>query len=115
MKRTTKWLVSPALLATMFFLVLPQGAWSGEKKGFVDVLGEAGIWGKAFPAALSSVPAWRHVGETEIALTPQRILGARPFDTHQDAERVLGELRIALATKGPRTSPSFSSVIGQED
>jgi hypothetical protein len=60
------------------------------------------IWGPQFPAVLNLIPAWRALGENEITLSGDRLVGDRQLSSLEDARSLRSQLQGFLAK--PRVS-----------
>jgi hypothetical protein len=67
-----------------------------------SILTNRTIWGPQFPAVLNSLPAWRALGEDEITLSGDRLLGDRLLGSLADARSLRSQLQGFLAN--PRVS-----------
>ena len=99
------------LLPLVFGATLPAFAQSGQGPAVIKILTARGLFGKDFPAALASLPAWRRAGEESVAVFPDRIVGATPFKAAEAAQPARSALGEALRQATPAAGPSFATAL----
>jgi hypothetical protein len=101
-----------ALLALtfMFGWASPAFAQDDQASMAAKILNTRALWGKDFPAALASLPAWERVGERTIAIFPAQIVGSTPFETRESAEPTRAALGEALNRAVPAATPPFTDL-----
>ena len=99
------------VLPLVFGLALPAAGQGDQASDVVKILSTSTLWGKDFPAALSSLPHWNRIGEHTVALFPDRFLGATPFRTAEAAQPTRVALSQALSQTGPSPVPAFVELL----
>lgn len=75
------------------------------------ILTDSTLWGKDFPAVLANLPAWRDIGESTIAVFPDRVLGGTPYPTRDDAQPMISRLQEALGRPRGTPQPDFAALL----
>lgn len=101
------------VLPLVFGLALPAAGQGDQASDIVKILSTRTLWGKDFPAALSSLPHWNRIGERTVALFPDRFLGATPFRTAEAAQPTRVALSQALSQTAPSPVPAFVELLGR--
>jgi hypothetical protein len=99
-----------ALLILMFGLASPASAQDDQASTITKILNTRALWGKDFPAALASLPAWDRAGEHAIAIFPAQIVGTTPFKTPEAAQPARAALSAALSQPLPEAAPPFTDL-----
>lgn len=91
------------LVISLLLLVLPynQPPQTNRTASLPAILNDNSLWGKDFSAALPSLPAWQQVGEPQVTVFSDRIIGSRTYERPEAAQSGATELRRALATPRP--------------
>jgi hypothetical protein len=109
MKRTlAKWLLLSA--AACLGGMLTGAAVQAPEPALAEILSNRAVFGKEFGAALRTLPAWNVVGEHEVAVFGQQIVGSTPYDTKQAAEKRAVQLNQALTKMQPQLKPEYSAL-----
>jgi hypothetical protein len=70
-----------------------------------------GLWGKDYPAALASLPAWNRVGEKRVAVFADRIIGSSRHKTREEAEAEAKRFSEAVKELRPKPVPKFEALL----
>src|SRR5258708_2494717 len=84
-----------------------------EEKGnaLAKIFGEPGLWGKGYPAALASLPAWNRLGEKKVAVFVDRMVGGSPHKTREEAQREAEKFTEAVKALRPKPAPKFEAFL----
>jgi hypothetical protein len=93
-------------------LSLTAAGQGDEKATLVKIFTTRALWGKDSPAALAFLPAWRRIGERTIAIFPDRIVGATPFKTAEEAQQARATVDRAF-TERPPIAPEFEELLAR--
>jgi hypothetical protein len=97
-------------LTLMIGLASPIFAQADQASVVVKILNTRGLWGKDFPAALLSLPAWERVGERLVAIFPDRIVGTTPFRTRDAAQPTRATFDQAVSQPAPTPNSPFADL-----
>jgi hypothetical protein len=105
------WLALPLALG----LATPAIGQGKQASMIAKILTTPGLWGKDFPAALASLPAWKRAGDPSVAIFPDRIVGATPFKTTESAQSARTAMIQALNQRPPAAEPFVELLKGQTE
>jgi hypothetical protein len=97
-------------LTLMIGLASPVFPQTDQASVVVKILNTRGLWGKDFPTALLSLPAWERVGERSIAIFPDRIVGTTPFRTRDAAQPTRTTFDQAVSQPPPSPNSPFADL-----
>jgi hypothetical protein len=92
-------------------LVTPASGQADKSAAIARILTTRALWGKDFAAGLASLPHWNSAGERAVAIFPDRIVGATPFRTAEEAQTRRGALSQALGQRRPSAAPAFTDLL----
>jgi hypothetical protein len=70
-----------------------------------------GLWGKDYPAALASLPAWNRLGEKRVWVFADRVIGSSPHKTREEAQAEAKRFNEAVKELRTRPAPKFESLL----
>src|SRR6516162_1993593 len=82
-----------------------------KANALAKIFGEPGLWGKDYPAALASLPAWNRLGEKRVWMFADRIIGGSPHKTREEAQGEAERLTEAVKALRPRPAPKFEALL----
>ena len=84
-----------------------------EEKGnaLAKIFGEPGIWGKDYPAALASLPAWNRLGEKRVWVFANQMIGGLPHKTREEAQGEAERFTEAVKALRPKPAPKFEALL----
>ena len=86
-----------------------------QERSLEDILTDQALWGKGFPSALATLPAFARAGEKQVWIFRDRVLGGTKFRNREEADRQASRLSDALKVMqntGPR-SAKLKAYMGQ--
>jgi hypothetical protein len=101
------------LLSTAVLAMVASSSALPQEAQLVRILGESGLWGQDWPAALASLPAWRQAGEQTVEIFLHRVVGATQYDNRETAQRTTDKLVRAMEQPRPDINPAFASRLEQ--
>lgn len=81
------------------------------RSAIVKILNDRTLFGRDFPAALAFLSSWSQIGEREVHIYPDRIVGATQYKTLEEAQQAADRLRQATAGPRPTPSPEFVELL----
>lgn len=84
---------------TSLFVLLSVTSAQAPQPSLLQILANRSVFGKDFPAALASVPAWAAVEERRVVVLAHEVVGGTPFTTKEEAEKRALRLRQALQNR----------------
>jgi hypothetical protein len=82
-----------------------------KANALAKIFGEPGLWGKDYPAALASLPAWNRLGEKRVWMFADRIIGGSPHKTREEAQGEAERFTEAVKALRPRPAPKFEALL----
>jgi len=73
-----------------------------------------GLWGKDYPAALASLPAWNRLGEKRVWVFTDRVIGGSPHKTREEAQAEAGRFSEAVKELRPKPVPKFEALLKEK-
>jgi len=92
-------------------VVTPASGQADKNAAITRILTTRALWGKDFAAGLASLPHWNSSGERAVAVFPDRIVGATPFKTAEEAQARRAALSQALSQRRPSAAPAFTELL----
>jgi hypothetical protein len=84
------------------------------KDALAKIFTAPGLWGKDYPAALASLPAWNRIGEKRVAVFADRIIGGSPHKTREEAEVEAKKFSEAVKELRLRPAPKFEKLLKEK-
>jgi hypothetical protein len=75
------------------------------------ILKDPQLWGPDFPKALAYIPAWAQIGEREVLIFHNRVMGSTQYRSSGDAIQARDRLAVALRQAGLRPKESFRTML----
>ena len=75
-----------------------------QERSLEDILTDQALWGKGFPSALATLPAFARAGEKQVWIFRDRVVGGTKFSNREEADRQARRLSDALKSM-QNTSP----------
>ncbi|MFN2576184.1 MAG: hypothetical protein ABR607_00675 [Pyrinomonadaceae bacterium] len=87
-----------------------------QQRALEDILTDPALWGKGFPSALATLPAFARAGEKQVIIFHDRMLGGTKFRDREEADQQARRLSDALKSMNasPR-SAKLKAYLGQRD
>jgi hypothetical protein len=82
-----------------------------KANALAKIFGEPDLWGKDYPAALASLPAWNRLGEKRVWVFADRIIGGSPHKTREEAQGEAERFSEAIKALRPRPAPKFEALL----
>jgi hypothetical protein len=73
-----------------------------------------GLWGKDYPAALASVPAWNRLGEKRVWVFADRVIGGSPHKTREEAQAEATRFSEAVKELRTKPAPKFEALLREK-
>jgi hypothetical protein len=81
------------------------------KDALVKIFTAPGLWGKDYPAALASLPAWNRLGEKSVWVFADRVIGGLPHKTREEAQAEAKRFSEAVKELRPKPVPKFETLL----
>jgi len=108
----SKVLVGIAGAACALFACVSPAAPQGQAKASLErILTDGALWGKDFPAVLAYFRGWEQVGETAVAVFPDRVVGVTPYDAAKPAKPRAEDLADATKQAAPTPNPALRPML----
>jgi hypothetical protein len=90
---------------------LPVAAQGEQAATIAKILNARSLWGKDFPAAIASLPAWDRFDERRIVIMRDRMVGGTPFKSAETVQALVGSVRDAMTQAAPTPTGPFASLL----
>jgi hypothetical protein len=81
-----------------------------KANAIAKIFSEPGLWGKDYRAALASLPAWNRLGEKKVAVFAERVVGASPQKTREEAQTQAEKFTETVKALRPKPAPKFEAL-----
>src|SRR5262249_34042659 len=109
--------LDPILFGTILLLSVAS-AFSDPPQEKVSALAKIftapGLWGKDYPAALASLPAWNRLGEKRVCVFADRVIGGSPHKMREEAEAEAKRFSQAVKELRPKPAPKFEALLKEK-
>jgi hypothetical protein len=102
------------LLSVASVLGQPPDEKAKMVNALAKIFSESDLWGKDYPAALASLPAWNRLGEKRVAVFADRIIGGSPHKTREEAEAEAKRFSEAVKELRSKPAPKFDALLKEK-
>ena len=105
------------LLAASFPAALPSALSAAQPRPEATlrkILLDNRIWGEDFPAALARLQSWKQIGESNVTVFSERIVGSTPYTRREEALPHTERLLQNMSKPPARFKPEFTSMMERE-